>query len=55
MADQRQEYTLHVNGIPHTVLMDPDEAGRAGLKLKAVQPDDTSGAPDDKTGTVRTK
>ena len=57
MADQRKPYTLHVNGVPHTVLMDPEEAEKAGLKVaeKSVSPADTSAAADNKAGTARTK
>lgn len=51
MSDTKP-YTVEFFGIPHTVLLDDDEAEKRGLKkkpaTKAVTPDNKSAAPANK-------
>lgn len=52
MAAERKEYTVEVNGLPHTVLLDRDDALRlnavAVVAVKAVTPANKAADPANK-------
>ena len=53
--DDRSEYTVTLNGLPHTVMMTAEEAEKAGATKAGGETEAKAVTPANKSRTTRTK